>query len=145
MIIFGLHLTRIFKIKALYTDARLRWRQRGAARRLGAFVIGLRLLWLDVVPGTDSHRHPDAGQRAGHSGEGSHPVGRLFAWAGGAISAYLALLMERFLKFYSRFRSHMHALEVASGGLLIALGILLVIGRFTLISSWLSFLNRFAL
>jgi hypothetical protein len=39
----------------------------------------------------------------------------------------------------------MHAIEVASGGLLIALGVLLVIGRFTLISSWLSFLNRFAL
>ena len=44
-----------------------------------------------------------------------------------------SLLMERFLKFYSRFRSHMHAIEVASGGLLIALGVLLVIGRFTLI------------
>jgi len=28
---------------------------------------------------------------------------------------------------------------------LVALGILLVIGRFTLISNWLSFLNRFAL
>jgi hypothetical protein len=39
----------------------------------------------------------------------------------------------------------MHALEVASGGLLIALGVLLVLGRFTLISNWLSFLNRFAL
>jgi hypothetical protein len=39
----------------------------------------------------------------------------------------------------------MHALEIASGGLLIALGVLLVIGRFTLISNWLSFLNRFAL
>jgi hypothetical protein len=39
----------------------------------------------------------------------------------------------------------MHVLEVASGGLLMALGVLLVLGRFTLISSWLSFLNRFAL
>jgi hypothetical protein len=39
----------------------------------------------------------------------------------------------------------MHALEVASGGLMIVLGVLLVIGRFTIISSWLSFLNRFAL
>jgi hypothetical protein len=39
----------------------------------------------------------------------------------------------------------MHAVEVASGGLLIALGVMLVIGRFTLISNWLSFLNRFAL
>ena len=35
-----------------------------------------------------------------------------------------SLLMERFLKFYSRFRSHMHALEVASGGLLIAVALL---------------------
>ncbi len=56
-----------------------------------------------------------------------------------------SLLMERFLKFYSRFRSHMHALEVASGGLLIALGVLLVLGRFTLLSNLFSFLNRFAL
>jgi hypothetical protein len=39
----------------------------------------------------------------------------------------------------------MHAVEVASGGLLIALGVLLVLGRFTMISGWLSFLNRFAL
>jgi len=53
--------------------------------------------------------------------------------------------LERFLKFYSRFRSHMHAVEVASGALLIALGVLLVFGRFTLISNYLSFLNRFAL
>jgi hypothetical protein len=36
----------------------------------------------------------------------------------------------------------MHAVEVASGGLLIALGILLVMGRFTLISGYFSFLNR---
>ena len=40
---------------------------------------------------------------------------------------------------------HMHALEVASGGLLIVLGLLLVFGRFTIISNYLSFLNRFAL
>jgi hypothetical protein len=45
-----------------------------------------------------------------------------------------SLGIERFLKFYNRFKFHMHAVEVASGGLLIALGILLVMGRFTLIS-----------
>ena len=56
-----------------------------------------------------------------------------------------SLGIERFLKFYSRFRMHMHAVEVASGVLLIALGGLLVLGRFTLISNYLSFLNRFAL
>jgi len=56
-----------------------------------------------------------------------------------------SLGIQRFLKFYSRFRSHMHAVEVASGALLIALGALLVFGRFTIISNYLSFLNRFAL
>jgi len=56
-----------------------------------------------------------------------------------------ALGIERFLKFYSRFRTHMHAIEVASGALLIALGVLLVFGRFTILSNYLSFLNRFAL
>ena len=56
-----------------------------------------------------------------------------------------SLGIERFLKFYSRFRMHMHVLEVVSGGLLIVLGALLVFGRFTIISNYLSFLNRFAL
>jgi cytochrome c-type biogenesis protein len=56
-----------------------------------------------------------------------------------------SLGIERFLKFYNRFKFHMHALEVASGVLLIALGGLLVLGRFTIISNYLSFLNRFAL
>jgi len=56
-----------------------------------------------------------------------------------------SLGIGRFLKFYSRFRAHMHALEIGSGVLLIFLGILLVMGRFTLISNYLSFLGRFAL
>jgi cytochrome c-type biogenesis protein len=54
-----------------------------------------------------------------------------------------ALGIERFLKFYSRFRAHMHALEIISGGLLIALGILLVSGKFTLLANYFSVLSRF--
>jgi cytochrome c-type biogenesis protein len=56
-----------------------------------------------------------------------------------------AVFIERCLKLYGRFRPLMHAVEVFSGIMLIALGVLLLVGRFTLISSWLSFLNRFAL
>jgi cytochrome c-type biogenesis protein len=56
-----------------------------------------------------------------------------------------SLGIERFLKFYNRFKFHMHVVEVASGGLLIVLGILLVLGKFTIISGYFSFLNRFAL
>ena len=56
-----------------------------------------------------------------------------------------SLGIERFLVFYQRFQKHMHALEVASGGLLIVLGFLLFFGHLSIISSYFSFLNKFTL
>jgi cytochrome c-type biogenesis protein len=144
IIIFGLHLTGIFKIKALYTDARLH-SVKGSSTPVGAFVIGFAFAfgWTPCLGPILS------GILAVAAEQNTLAKGALLLsiYSLGLAVPFLvtALLMERFLKFYSRFRSHMHALEVASGGLLIALGILLVIGRFTLISNWLSFLNRFAL
>jgi cytochrome c-type biogenesis protein len=144
IIIFGLHLTGIFKIKALYTDARLH-SVKGSSSPLGAFVIGFAFAfgWTPCLGPILS------GILAVAAEQSTLVKGALLlgVYSLGLAMPFLltALLMERFLKFYSRFRSHMHALEVASGGLLIALGVLLVIGRFTLISNWLSFLNRFAL
>lgn len=65
---------------------------------------------------------------------------------GWAVAFLLTSLgIERLLKFYSRFRAHMHTVEVASGEVLIALGVPFVLGRFTIISNYPSFLNRFAL
>ena len=59
IIIFGLHLTGIFKIKALYTDARLH-SVKGSSTLIGAFVDRIRLrLRLDALPGPDSDRDPD--------------------------------------------------------------------------------------
>jgi cytochrome c-type biogenesis protein len=144
IIIFGLHLTGLFKIKALYTDARLH-NVKGSSTPLGAFVIGFAFAfgWTPCLGPILS------GILAVAAEQSTLVKGALLlgVYSLGLAMPFLltALLMERFLKFYSRFRSHMHALEIASGGLLIALGILLVIGRFTLISNWLSFLNRFAL
>jgi len=56
-----------------------------------------------------------------------------------------AVLIERFMKFYGGFRRYMHAVEVASGAVLIALGVLLVFGKLTVLSHYFSLLNRFAL
>ena len=124
IILFGLHLTGIFKITALYTDARLH-SLKGGSTIWGAFVIGFAAAQDSVLKG----------------------ILLLAIYSLGLAVPFLltSLGIERFLKFYSRFRSHMHALEVVSGVLLIALGGLLVFGRFTLISNYLSFLNRFAL
>src|SRR5271157_4355214 len=144
IILFGLHLTGIFKIKALYTDARLH-SVKGSSTPVGAFVIGFAFAfgWTPCLGPILSAILALAAEQ-NTLGKGILLLG---VYSLGLAVPFLltSLLMERFLKFYSRFRSHMHALEVASGGLLIALGVLLVIGRFTLISSWLSFLNRFAL
>jgi cytochrome c-type biogenesis protein len=144
IILFGLHLTGIFKIKALYTDARMH-SVKSNSTPYGAFLIGFAFAFgwtpclgpiLTVILGFASQEDTLV-----------KGIILLAVYSLGLAVPFLltSVLMERFLKFYSRFRSHMHALEVASGGLMIALGILLVLGRFTLISSWLSFLNRFAL
>lgn len=144
VIIFGIHLTGIYQIKWLLQDTRLH-NVKGSSTPVGAFVIGFAFAFgwtpclgpiLSIILGFASQEDT--------LGKG---VILLAVYSLGLAVPFLltSLLMERFLKFYSRFRSHMHALEVASGGLMIALGILLVIGRFTMISNWLSFLNRFAL
>ena len=144
IIIFGLHLTGVFQIKALLADTRFH-QLKGGSNAWGAFVIGFAFAFgwtpcvgpiLAVILGFA------AAQDSVLKG-----VILLAIYSLGLAVPFLitSLGIERFLKFYSRFRSHMHALEVASGVLLILLGGLLVFGRFTLISNYLSFLNRFAL
>jgi cytochrome c-type biogenesis protein len=144
IIVFGLHLTGIFKIKALYTDARLHT-VKGGSTPWGAFVIGFAFAfgWTPCVG-------PILAVILGFAAAQDSVMKGIFLLAiyslGLAVPFLLTSLgIERFLKFYSRFRSHMHALEIASGALLIVLGGLLVFGRFTLLSSYFSFLNRFAL
>ena len=144
IILFGLHLTGVFKIKALYADARLH-SVKGGSTAWGAFVIGFAFAfgWTPCVgPVLTVILTFAAAQDSITKG-----VALLAIYSMGLAVPFLltALGVERFLKFYSRFRAHMHAIEVASGALLVALGVLLVIGRFTIISNYLSFLNRFAL
>lgn len=144
IILFGLHLTGIFRIKALYADKRLH-SVKGSSTVWGAFVIGFAFAfgWTPCVgPILAGILTLAAAQDTVMKA-----VMLLAIYSLGLAVPFLvtSLGIERFLKFYSRFRSHMHAVEVASGALLIVLGVLLVMGRFTIISGYLSFLNRFAL
>jgi len=144
IILFGLHLTGIFRINALYADKRLHG-VKGGSTVGGAFLIGFAFAfgWTPCVG-------PILAVILGFAAEQdsvTKGILLLTVYSLGLAVPFLltALGIERFLKFYSRFRTHMHALEVASGALLIALGVLLVAGRFTLLSNYLSFLNRFSL
>lgn len=144
IILFGLHLTGLLRINALYADKRLH-NVKGGSSALGAFAIGFAFAfgWTPCVG-------PILAVILGFAAAQDSLIKGVMLLAiyslGLAVPFLLTSLgIERFLKFYSRFRAHMHAVEVASGGLLIALGVLLVLGRFTIISNYLSFLNRFAL
>ena len=144
IILFGLHLTGVFQIRALLADTRMHT-LKGGSSAWGAFVIGFAFAFgwtpcvgpiLAVVLGFA------AAQDTVWKG-----IFLLAIYSAGLAVPFLitSLGIERFLKFYNRFKFHMHAVEVASGCLLVALGILLVMGKFTLIAGYFSFLNRFAL
>lgn len=144
IIVFGLHLTGIFRINALYSDKRLH-AVKGGSTPWGAFVIGFAFAfgWTPCVgPILSGILVLAAAQNSVNKG-----ILLLTIYSLGLAVPFLltALGIERFMKFYSGFRKHMHAVEVASGALLIALGLLLVVGRFTLLSHYFSFLNRFVL
>ncbi len=53
--------------------------------------------------------------------------------------------INKFLRFYQRFRRHLHTVEVLSGVLLLFVGGLIFMNRLTWLSGKLGFLNRFAL
>jgi cytochrome c-type biogenesis protein len=142
IILFGLHMTGLVTIKALYTDVRLH-NVKGNSTVWGSFAIGFAFAFgwtpcvgpiLSVILGFAS------AQASALKG-----ILLLATYSLGLAVPFLltSLGIESFLKFYNRFRRHMHVVEVASGVVLVALGELLVFDRFTLISNWLSFLNRF--
>lgn len=144
IIIFGLHLTGLFKIKALYADKRLHSLQ-GGKSPMGAFLVGFAFAfgWTPCIG-------PVLGGILGlAASEDSVTKGILLLWVyslGLAVPFLVtSLLMDRFLVFYSRFRRYLGAVEVASGILLIAIGGLILAGRFTWLAAKLGFLNRFAL
>jgi cytochrome c-type biogenesis protein len=146
IIVFGLHLIGLFKIKALYADTRKQsTTQTGGKSPIGAFLVGFAFAfgWTPCIG-------PVLGGILA-LGLNSDSVfrGVLLLWVyslGLAVPFLLTSLgVGRFLAFYGRFRRHLHAVEIFSGVLLIAIGGLILAGHFTWLSSKLGFLNRFAL
>lgn len=144
IVIFGLHLTGLFKINALYADKRMH-SVKGGANPLGSFLIGFAFAfgWTPCIGPIL------AGilVLAGSQDTVMKGIVLLAVYSAGLAVPFLltSLGVNKFLAFYTRFRKHLHAVEVISGVLLIAFGVLIALGRFTLLSGYLGFLNRFAL
>jgi cytochrome c-type biogenesis protein len=144
VIIFGLHLTGLLKIKALYADKRLH-EIKGGATAFGSFAVGFAFAfgWTPCIG-------PILATilvLAGAQGTVLKGVVLLAVYSMGLAVPFLltSLGVDRFLAFYGRFRRHLHAVEVCSGVLLIAIGVLIFLNNLRFLSGYLSFLNRFAL
>lgn len=144
IIIFGLHLIGVFQIKALLADKRLH-EVKGSGTAVGAFLIGFAFAfgWTPCIGPIL------AGVLAIASSQDTVVKGVLLlaVYSAGLAVPFLltSLGVERFLAFYSRFRRHLHTVEVVSGVFLVAVGALILTRHFTILSSYLSFLNRFSM
>ena len=144
IIIFGLHLTGLLKIKYLYADKRMHGVQ-GSSSAFGAFAVGFAFAfgWTPCIGPILT----TILTLAGSQGTVAKGVLLLAIYSAGLAVPFLltSLGIDRFLAFYTRFRRHLHTVEVISGVLLIAIGVLVLTRRLTMLSGYFSFLNRFSL
>jgi cytochrome c-type biogenesis protein len=144
IIIFGLHLTGILKISALYADKRMHSVGTGKSA-WGSFLVGFAFAfgWTPCIGPILAAILAIAASQ----GTVSKGILLLAIYSLGLAVPFLltSLGIDRFLAFYGRFRRHLHAVEVASGVLLIVIGALFVTRHFAVLSGYLGFLNRFAL
>jgi len=134
IIIFGLHLIGLLKIKALYKDTRQFSNQKPRGM-LGSLTLGIAFAagWTPCIG-------PILGGIIGLAATSG-------GWKGGLILAVFysaglsvpflltGLGINRFLGFYSRFRQHLHKVEVVSGIILILIGALIASGYSSLLAS----------
>ncbi len=144
IIIFGLHLTGLIKINFLYKDKRFHNAGKPATA-LGAFLIGFAFAfgWTPCIgPILAAILSLAASQDTIGAG-----VTLLVLYSLGLAVPFLltSLGINKFLKFYNRFRTHLHQVEVFSGAVLIVLGAMIFTNQFTRLAGYFAFLNRFAL
>jgi cytochrome c-type biogenesis protein len=144
IIVFGLHLTGIFKIPFLYQDKRFHNidKPRGM---VGAYVLGLAFAfgWTPclgpILAGILTFASTKETVYQG--------IFLLAVYSAGLGLPFLltSLGLNKFLSFYGRFKQHFRAVELVSGVLVITVGVLILTNNFTRLSGYLAFLNRFAL
>ncbi|HKZ77507.1 MAG TPA: cytochrome c biogenesis protein CcdA [Pyrinomonadaceae bacterium] len=134
IIIFGLQLIGLLKIGTLYKDTRFLSRQKPRGM-LGSFTLGIAFAagWTPcigpILGGIIGLAATSGGWKSGLILSG-------FYAAGLAVPFLLTGLgINQFLSFYARFRQHLHKVEVASGVVLIFIGVLVASGYATILAS----------
>lgn len=139
IIAFGLQLIGVLKIGALYKDTRF-FSQQKPRGVLGSFTLGMAFAagWTPCIG-------PILGGIIGLAAtSGGWQSGLLLStfYAAGLAVPFLAtgLFVNRFLSFYTKFRRHLHKVEVVSGVILILIGAAVMTNYTTRLSSLLAWL-----
>jgi cytochrome c-type biogenesis protein len=137
IIAFGLQMMGVLKIGALYRDTR-KFSEEKPRGPLGSALLGIAFAagW---TPCIGPILGGIIGLAATSGGWKNGLVLSAFYSAGLALPfLVVGLLMNVFLDFYSRFRRHLHKVEIASGIMLIVIGLMIASNSLTRISSFLS-------
>jgi cytochrome c-type biogenesis protein len=136
IVIFGLHMMGVFRIRWLEMEKRVH-AQRKPAGLFGAFVVGIAFAfgWTPCIG-------PILGGIlviAGSKDTVLEGVRLLAIYSAGLGIPFLltAVAVDRFFAASARIRRHYHAIEITSGALLIAIGVLIFTNQFTIIARYL--------
>src|SRR2546430_4920395 len=134
IIVFGLHLIGLLKIKYLYKDTR-QFSNEKPRGMLGSLTLGIAFAagWTPcigpILGGIIGLAATSGGWKGGL-------ILAIFYSAGLAVPFLLTGLgINQFLSFYGKFRRHLHKVEVVSGIVLILIGGLIMSNRVTLLAS----------
>jgi cytochrome c-type biogenesis protein len=134
---FGFQLMGFLKIGALYKDTRF-FSQQKPRGMLGSMTLGMAFAagWTPCIG-------PILGGIIGLAAtSGNWKMGlylSCFYAAGLAVPFLLTGLgINKFLGFYSKFRKHLHKVEVVSGVMLISIGLLIATNKVAVINAWLA-------
>lgn len=137
IVIFGLHTMGILRIGWLYTEKRVQTSAKPAGLA-GAVLVGVAFAfgWTPCIGPILAGILAIAGSQES-VGQG---VRLLTAYSLGLGVPFLAtaLMIDRFFAAFARIRRYYHAIEVASGALLIVIGVLIFTNRFAIIAGFLS-------
>jgi cytochrome c-type biogenesis protein len=138
VIIFGLHTMGVLRIEWLYQEKRVQTSQQRPAGFIGATLVGMAFAfgWTPCLGPIL------AGILAVAASQDTigHGVRLLAAYSMGLGVPFFAtaLAINRFFAALARIRRHYHKVEVVSGALLVAIGVLIFTDRFTIIAQWLT-------
>jgi cytochrome c-type biogenesis protein len=137
IILFGLHTMGILRIGWLYSEKRMHTKSKPAGP-MGAILVGIAFAfgWTPCIgPILAGILAIAASQET--IGQG---VQLLAVYSAGLGIPFIAtsLAINRFFSAFARIRKHYHAIEVASGALLVVIGVLIFTNRFTIIAQYLS-------